>query len=174
MSLNHLLIAIIVFIVGGTWVYSSISNQQHHAKLAAANAAMQDHSPVYTTIQVKMQGNGREITLKGVFESPDAIHCQNEIHKDDSLMRNYQQRCDREQSCQALKLSSCSTYVEANYKDMLNKNPASIRYVHLQNKQNPKERGIFVFWGLNSTEADEFCKHMIKERVPPQIEMVCI
>ena len=174
MSLNHLLIAIIVFIVGGTWVYSSISNQQHHAKLAAANAAMQDHSPVYTTIQVKMQGNGREITLKGVFESPDAIHCQNEIHKDDSLMRNYQQRCDREQSCQALKLSSCSTYIEANYKDMLNKNPASTRYVHLQNKQNPKERGIFVFWGLNSTEADEFCKHMIKERVPPQIEMVCM
>ena len=174
MSLNHLLIAIIVFIVGGTWVYSSISNQQHRAKLAAAHAAMQDHSPVYTTIQVKMQGEGREITLKGVFESPDAIHCQNEIHKDDSLMRNYQQRCDREQSCQALKLSSCSTYVEANYKDMLNKKPVSTRYVHLQNKQNPKERGIFVFWGLNSTEADEFCKHMIKERVPPQIEMVCI
>jgi hypothetical protein len=172
MNLNHILVVVIVVIVGGTWGYSHFSNAQQQQRLAAASALAQ--TPVYTTIQVKMQGNGREITLKGVFESPDAIHCQNEIHQDDSLMRSYQQRCDREQSCQALKLSSCGTYVEAKYKDMLNKKPASTRYVHLQNKHNPKERGIFVFWGLNSTEADEFCKHMIKERVPPQIEMVCI
>ncbi|TEU29300.1 hypothetical protein [Alkanindiges illinoisensis] len=177
MNVNHLLVALVaalVFIVGGTWLYTSISNEQHRAKLAAAHAAMQDHSPVYSTVQVKMQGQGREITLKGVFESVDAEHCFNEQQKSSSLIGNYQQRCNSELSCQSVKLSSCSTFVEANYKDMLNKKPASTRYVHLQNAQNPKERGVLVFWGLSSSEADDFCTHMTKQRVPEQIEMACI
>lgn len=174
MNLNHLLVAALVFIVAGTWLYTSISNAQQRAKLAAESASMQDHSPVYSTIQLKMQGEGREITLKGVFESVDAEHCFNELQKSSSLIGNYQQRCAHEASCKSLKLSSCSTYVEANYQDMLNKKPASTRYLHLQNAQNPKERGVLVFWGLNSSEADDFCTHMTKERVPEHIEMACI
>lgn len=175
MNLNHLLVAALVFIVAGTWIYTSLSNAQHRNKLATANAAAyQNQTPVYTTIQLKMQDAGREVTLKGVFESVDAEHCFHELQKSSSLIGNYQQRCHNEASCSSLKLSSCSSYVEQSYKDMLDQKPASTRYLHLQSTQKPSERGVLVFWGLSSEEADNFCRHMHAERVPAQIKTACI
>lgn len=152
--MNKILFAILVVIVGGVlllnWV--SASKRQNQQAISSSSSGL----PAYSMLNMKMTSGGRDFSVKAVMEFPDQQTCERSKEKAHSLLSGFKDVCKATTGCQQLSDSPCNSYVEDRYLSLLNQQKSDIYYLHLRGSY--KERGVIVFWGLNSDEAKHICE----------------
>ena len=108
----------------------------------------------YVEVRMVMQSGQREIELVAVEERPDASDCE----KPDTATR-LKSLCPsgRDISC-SLKSLECVRDVEPRYRKMLDQQPASVHYAHLQvdGAAGPR-RAVLLGWGMTEQESQLLC-----------------
>lgn len=161
------LIAVLGVIVISVFAYTNYSNVQHQKRIEAM-ASQLDSQPVYSTVEINLTGNGRDIHLKGVLEFPNAERCTKVMQSHSSM---FDEDCSAGEDCTSPQIvTSCVSYVDAKYKDMLDKKPMGITYAHVVNAKVNSEKAVMAFWGLTNAEASQLCQELISDKTADEID----
>lgn len=158
------IIAIIASMVIAVLVYYFNSKSEAPSVVLASTVSAESSPKAYLTASYKMNVQGRDFNLKMVYDFPNTDICQAQFNSSESssMISTFKQRCDNDSVCQAAEVSSCSTFTDQKYKDMLDKNYHDTHYIHISDPKIANQRGVIVFWGLNESEASGMCDHMKK------------
>lgn len=159
-----LIIALIASTVIALLVYHFNSGTKTPADMPASTVISESGPTAYLTASYKMNIQGRDFNLKMVYDFPNSQVCQAQLHSTNttSMISTFKQRCENDSTCQAAQISSCSSFADQKYKDMLNKNYHDNHYIYLSDAKVPNQHGVIVFWGLNDQESIMMCDYVKK------------
>jgi hypothetical protein len=127
-----------------------------HGAPAAASAGGRDAYDGYIEVRMLMQGPQREIELMAIEERPDAADCKNK-----SAGERIAAMCPKGRNglnC-TLKSVECSRELEPRYRKMLEKQPVSVHYAHVEidDPSGTPRRGLVLGWGMTEQESMLVC-----------------
>jgi hypothetical protein len=160
------LLGVLLVIVVSIFSYNSYSQAQQQKRLADI-AAQVDNQPVYSTVGMKFPADDRIITLKGVLEFPNIKRCTQVMQSKTSM---FDEPCAGSDCASLEVISTCVSYVDAKYKDMLNKKPMQTTYAHVINAKFPDEKAAMAMLGLSSEEAKLLCQELISDKTTDEID----
>lgn len=127
-----------------------------HAGSPAGGTAGRDAYDGYIEVRMVMQGPQREIELVAIEERPDAADCQNK-----SAGTRVVAMCPPGRNGLTCRLKSveCSRELEPRYRKMLEQQPASVHYAHVQldDPSGTPRRGLVLGWGMTEQESLLVC-----------------
>lgn len=160
------LLGVLLVIVVSIFSYNSYSQAQQQKRLADI-AAQVDNQPVYSTVGMKFPADDRIITLKGVLEFPNIKRCTQVMQSKTSM---FDEPCAGSDCASLEVISTCVSYVDAKYKDMLSKKPMQTTYAHVINAKFPDEKAAMAMLGLSSEEAKLLCQELISDKTTDEID----
>lgn len=155
----------ILYIVGTVLIVGMIISALFNRKpneSSVSNSTNSIPSPHYVNVSFNQYLSGRDFTIKLVMEFPNLERCESQLKTNNTsnLLSSFAKQCESDSNCKAYRISSCTTYTDDKYKEMLNKTYSGSHYIHISDRKNTNERGVLVYWGLNESEAQNFCKFM--------------
>lgn len=150
--MNKILFIVLIVIVSGVFAFNYFSSP----KPLEESALVVSKEPAYAMLNMKLSSGSRDFSLKAVMEFPSQKACEKARENYSSLEQDFKSMCDSTVGCQSLDSTACSSYVEDKYLSMLDRQQRDIYYLHMQGSR--KERGVIVFWGVNTDEAKIICE----------------
>lgn len=138
--------------------------------LSNKKEAEQPTQLVYAEARYKFAVPGREVEMVAIGERRKSSDCDR-----DSAIETIKKVCTDNGFCFE-STYSCKDDVSNQYKKMLQKQPSSTHYLHVQNDELGL-KGVSLMWGLTDEESKTICDEILKrinERKNDKAEVVCI
>jgi hypothetical protein len=112
----------------------------------------------YVEVRVLMQAEQREIELVAIEERPAASDCENRVAGNRVAAMCPSKGKNKNVSC-TLKSLECSREVEPRYRKMLDQQPVSTHYAHMQIEDGSAKprRAVVLGWGMTEDESLFLC-----------------
>lgn len=170
--MNKILLTIIALLIIGIGIYAISHQSKTPNSSTVINTTAQ--TPTYIDVEIKLDIQGRDISGKLVFEFPSMERCQAESGNKKSFVQEYNEECDTHRGCKSVRIGTCSSFVDAKYLSMMNKQFKGSHYMHISDTTNTNERGVIAFWGLSDQEATELCTASKKNNYDKNIIAECL
>ncbi|WP_313042885.1 hypothetical protein [Acinetobacter sp.] len=171
------IVAVILSLGIAALVYYFNSPPSTTTNLPASTVAVNDGPKAYLTASYKMNVDGRDFSLKMVYDFPNSQVCEAQLNSTDTMnmISTFKQRCSSDSVCKEAEISSCSSFTDQKYKDMLDKKYHDTHYIYLSDSKLTDQRGVIVFWGLNEQESEKMCDYVKKSnRTINPINIECL
>ena len=146
---------VLAVLVLGFVAYKFVHKRPVSGDAAAVSADAYDG---YIEVRMVMQGPQREIELVAFEERPAAADCQSK-----NVDNRVAAMCPANRGGNGLKCSiksvDCTRELEPRYRKMLDKQPASVHYAHIEinDPSGTPRRGLVLGWGMTEQESLLVC-----------------